>query len=122
MLAVLTGYDGDHPPSFAPAVSSKSAGNYTLRFSDHATLGHLTVFADQHVTIVGEDAPVGQLALLVASVHVLDRGSVWLQSLHLGGRATVDSGGVMATPGSLHCSCCSSNGISMLQSLLLHLG
>ena len=91
--AVLTGYDGAQPRSFVVAVGSQSAGNYTLRIADHAFLGHLTVYANQSLTIQGTSSPVGQLPLLDANVHVKSKAKLLLDSVRLLGPAKVDPGG-----------------------------
>ena len=90
---MLTGYDGVHPRSFVVAVGSQSAGNYTLRIADHAFLGHLTVYANQSLTIQGATSPVGQLPLVDANVHVLPKGKLLMDSVWLLGPAKVDPGG-----------------------------
>ena len=90
---MLTGYDGAHPLSFVVAVGSQSAGNYTLRIADHAFLGHLTVHANQSLTIQGTNSPVGQLPLVDANVHVKPKGKLLLDSVWLLGSAKVDPGG-----------------------------
>lgn len=61
--------------------------------------GVVTVYTGQLVTITGGSAPVGQLALLDASVHVLDGGTLLLDKVHMGGGVTVDSGGVLQSQG-----------------------
>ena len=74
--AVINGYDGVHARSFAVALSSRSKGKYSLRVSNHASLGFLTIYSNQNVTINGIAAPGGQMALLDASIHVLKGGFV----------------------------------------------
>ena len=45
--------------------------------------GAVTVHAGQTLTITGQGAPIGQLALIDAAISVLDGGVAELRSLHL---------------------------------------
>ena len=100
--AVVSGYGGTDPVAFAVAVSSRTAGSYSLSgLTDFARLGSITVSAGQNVTLSGGGAPVGQLPLLDATMRVLSNGTLNLVAVHVSDPVRVNSGAVLTTPGSL---------------------
>jgi hypothetical protein len=103
---VISGYSGSSPRAFAVAVSSQTPGDYTLQIADHASIGFVTVYAGQKVTIrAGTEgqlaAPAGQLAALDASIRVmppsngLSGGEALLEWVHVTGDVTVERGGIL---------------------------
>eukprot|EP01047_Picozoa_sp_COSAG01_P015227 COSAG01_NODE_758_length_13805_cov_23.267912_15_plen_148_part_00 len=101
MCAVISGYNGTLGRALAVAVSSRTAGNYTLTVRDHASLGFLTVRANQTVSITGAAAPTGQLALVDAAITVMAGGTLVLRAVHVAQDVTVQPGGAVQNLGSL---------------------
>jgi hypothetical protein len=68
---------------------------------DHASLGFLTVRANQTVSITGAAAPTGQLALVDAAITVMAGGTLVLRAVHVAQDVTVQPGGAVQNLGSL---------------------
>ena len=98
---VTAGYDGEQPRSAMIALSSQTPGDYHLRVADHASLGHVTVYANQTLTTTATGAPIGQLTLLDASIHVMSDASLVLDHVHVSSWVAVDRGGTLDNRGSL---------------------
>ena len=98
---VTAGYDGEQPRSAMIALSSRTPGHYHLRVADFATLGHVTVYVNQTLTVTATGAPIGQLALLDASIHVMGGGTAVLDHVHVTSWVAVDRGGTLDNRGSL---------------------
>lgn len=98
---VTAGYDGEQPRSTMIALSSRTPGNYHLRVADLASLGHATVYYNQTLTVTATGAPIGQLALLDASIHVMSGGNLILDHVHVTSWVAVDRGGTFDNRGSL---------------------
>ena len=98
---MISGYNGTMERALAVAVSSRTAGNYTLTVRDHASLGFLTVRANQTVSITGAAAPTGQLALVDAAITVMAGGTLVLRAVHVAQDVTVQPGGAVQNLGSL---------------------
>ena len=81
MCSTIMGYQGADPVSAAVALSSRTPGSYTLDLVGHALMGLITVYAGQTFTCTGSGAPIGQLALLDASIHVQPGGVAVLNTV-----------------------------------------
>eukprot|EP01048_Picozoa_sp_COSAG05_P013358 COSAG05_NODE_1416_length_4941_cov_5.527261_2_plen_463_part_00 len=85
----------------APEGASIAKHGRRYSFDTHATLGALAVTAGQVLTITGGGAPIGQLPLLDATIHVAAGGTLVLNTLHLSREVSAETDAVVENRGSL---------------------
>ena len=84
----VAGYDRVVPATLALALSSRAAGDFALAVGDAGmaqVMTSLTVYSGQKLTATGTPTPTGQLALLDATVTVLDGAALVVNAAYVSG-------------------------------------